>query len=225
MGHYGRGFITHKQDGRARGVEVEGEVVLVAAGRCWVNGGGGWRGCSALCRAEAAEILHVTFAVAGGGEAEGDRTVQKYLNIDYSWHASSPGRMGVKTVKFKFFFSLCVCFPPPALLVLRPTLQRCYSHSLPGTTPKHPLSAPVTTSLAGINCFIKLKEQRNDRDLEQSFALIKLSRTRRRQALALQHFDNESHQPLPWEEKKKRKKQEVFPSTFKGYLCVFAWVR
>lgn len=37
------------------------------------------------CTAEAAEILHVTFAVAGGrGEAEGDRTVQKYLNIDYS---------------------------------------------------------------------------------------------------------------------------------------------
>lgn len=51
---------------------------------------GGWdvrRGGGAHaggCTAEAAEILHVTFAVARGREAEGDRTVQKYLNIDYS---------------------------------------------------------------------------------------------------------------------------------------------
>lgn len=47
----------------------------------WEAGGTGHAGGRA---AEAAEILHVTFAIAGGGEAQGDRTVQKYLNIDYS---------------------------------------------------------------------------------------------------------------------------------------------
>lgn len=47
---------------------------------------GSWGGLNAgrCAEAEAAETSHVTFAVAGGGEAEGDRTVQKYLNIDYS---------------------------------------------------------------------------------------------------------------------------------------------
>lgn len=55
--------------------------------RVWGRVVGAWGVHAGGCTAEAAEILHVTLAVAGGGgegEAEGDRTVQKYLNIDYS---------------------------------------------------------------------------------------------------------------------------------------------
>lgn len=48
MGDYGRGFIAHKQAGRARGVEVEGQVVS-AAESWWFGeegGVGGEGGCT-----------------------------------------------------------------------------------------------------------------------------------------------------------------------------------